>query len=124
MYRYKNVNPKGHYVGDCVIRALSEATGEPWEKVYTELAVQGFIMCDMPSSNHVWGAYLSSKGFERDIVPNTCPDCYTVKDFTRDNATGVYVLATGSHVIAVIDGDYIDTWDSGDEVPVYFWRKL
>ena len=123
MYQYKNVNPKGHYVGDCVIRAISEATEQPWEKVYTELAVQGFMMADMPSSNHVWGAYLASKGFEREIIPNTCPDCYTVADFTRDNPEGVFILATGTHVIAVRDGDYIDTWDSGDEVPVYFWRK-
>lgn len=124
MYQYKNVNPKGHYVGDCVIRAIAEALEEPWEKVYTELAVQGFIMADMPSSNHVWGAYLSSKGFERDIIPNTCPDCYTVKDFAHDNPKGVFILATGTHVIAVKDGDYIDTWDSGDEVPVYFWREI
>lgn len=124
MYQYKNVNPKGHYVGDCVIRAIAEALEEPWEKVYTELAVQGFIMADMPSSNHVWGAYLSSRGFERDIIPNTCPDCYTVKDFTRDNPKGVFILATGTHVIAVKDGNYIDTWDSGDEVPVYFWREI
>ena len=124
MYQYKNVNPKGHYVGDCVIRAIAEALEEPWEKVYTELAVQGFIMADMPSSNHVWGAYLSSRGFERDIIPNTCPDCYTVKDFTRDNPKGVFILATGTHVIAVKDGNYIDTWDSGDELPVYFWREI
>ena len=124
MYQYKNVDPKGHYVGDCVIRAIAEALEEPWEKVYTELAVQGFIMADMPSSNHVWGAYLSSKGFERDIIPNTCPDCYTVKDFAHDNPKGVFILATGTHVIAVKDGDYIDTWDSGDEVPVYFWREI
>ena len=124
MYQYKNVNPKGHYVGDCVIRAIAEALEEPWEKVYTELAVQGFIMADMPSSNHVWGAYLSSRGFERDIIPNTCPDCYTVKDFAHDNPKGVFILATGTHVIAVKDGNYIDTWDSGDEVPVYFWREI
>lgn len=124
MYRYKNVNPKGHYVGDCVIRALAEVLGEKWEQVYTELCVQGFIMCDMPSSNHVWGAYLQSKGYKRDIIPNECPDCYTVADFTRDNPHSRYVLATGTHVIAVIDGDYIDTWDSGDEVPVYFWREI
>lgn len=124
MYQYKNRNPKGHYVGDCVVRALAEVLDESWEQVYTELCVQGFVMCDLPSSNHVWGAYLQSKGYERDIIPNTCPDCYTVADFAKDNPVGRYVLATGTHVIAVIDGNYIDTWDSGDEIPVYYWREL
>ena len=80
-------------------------------------------MSDMPSSNHVWGAYLMSKGFERHIIPNTCPDCYTVKDFCEEHPEGTYILATGSHVVAVIDGDYYDTWDSGDEIPIYFWEE-
>jgi hypothetical protein len=25
--------------------------------------------------------------------------------------------------VAVSDGDYFDTWDSGDEVPVYYFEK-
>jgi len=33
------------------------------------------------------------------------------------------ILATGTHVIAVGDGNYYDTWDSGQEVPIYYWRK-
>ena len=26
-------------------------------------------------------------------------------------------------VVALIDGDWWDAWDSGDEVPVYYWQK-
>lgn len=124
MFREYNNNPKGHYVGDCVVRAISKVMSRPWEKVYVELAIQGFMMCDMPSSNHVWGAYLMSEGYKRNIVPNTCPDCYTVADFVKDHETGKYVLATGSHVVAVCDGDYFDTWDSGDEIPIYYWEEV
>ena len=36
---------------------------------------------------------------------------------------GTYVLATNNHVVAVVDGNYYDTWDSGDETPIYVWRK-
>ena len=77
----------------------------------------------MPSANHVWGAYLRSKGWERCVIPNDCPDCYCVKDFCLDHPTGRYVMAISGHVVAVVDGDYFDTWDSGDEVPVYFWKR-
>lgn len=124
MYIYKNKNPNGAHVGDCVIRAISEVMDTTWDKAYLDLVIQGYIMRDMPSSNNVWGAYLRSRGFTMEPIPNTCPDCYTVSDFTRDNPIGIFVLATGSHVIAVKNGDYYDTWDSGDEMPIYFWRKV
>lgn len=118
-----NPNPEGNRVGDCVVRAISTATGYDWEQAYIELAIQGFILKDMPSSNHVWASYLLSKGYERETIPNTCPECYTVRDFCCDNPVGNFILGTGTHVIAVIDGDYYDTWDSGDEVPIFYFRK-
>ena len=120
---YFNPNPKGSFVGDCVIRALSKATDADWYKVYLDLAIQGYAMCDMPSSNAVWGQYLMSNGYRRYIIPNTCPDCYTVKSFCADNPQGKYILATGTHVLTVIDGDYYDSWDSGNEIPVYYYME-
>lgn len=77
----------------------------------------------MPSANHVWGAYLRRHGFRRYALPDVCPDCYTVADFCRDHPSGVYVLALSGHVVCVEDGDYYDTWDSGAEVPAYYWQK-
>ena len=58
----------------------------------------------MPSANNVWGSYLRDIGYKRYIIPNTCPDCYTVRDFCIEHAHGRYILATGSHVVAVVDG--------------------
>lgn len=123
MYVFFNPNPRGALVGDCVIRAISKLTGRSWEETYLDVAIQGFMMKDMPTSNNVWGAFLRSKGYSQHVLPNTCPDCYTVKDFCNDFPNGKFMLATGSHVIAVEDGDYYDSWDSGSETPIYFWRK-
>lgn len=80
-------------------------------------------MGDMPSSNSVWGAYLYRHGFRRDIILNSCPDCYTVIDFCMDHPYGLYILATGTHVVAVENGNYYDSWDSGDEIPIYYWQR-
>ena len=44
MYVFFNPNPEGKSVGDCVIRAISKATNKPWEQIYIELCLQGFIM--------------------------------------------------------------------------------
>ena len=122
-YRMYNPNPYGLLVGDCVVRAISTATGKDWKTVYIELAMQGYSMGDMPSSNSVWGAYLMNEGYARHVLPDNCPDCYTVSEFCVDNPEGKFILATGSHVVCVIDGDYMDIWDSGQEVPVFYWKK-
>lgn len=118
-----NPNPRGARTGDCAIRACCKATGKNWETVFCALSIEGFMRGDLISANHVWGAYLRRCGFKRHIIPNECPDCYTVRDFCRDHPHGMYVLAISGHVVAVIDGNWYDTWDSGNEVPVYFWTK-
>lgn len=78
-------------------------------------------MKNMPSVNKVWGTYLASIGFVSNQL--NCIDCYTVRDFCNDNPEGVYLLATGSHLVASIDGNYLDTWDSGDETIESVWRR-
>ena len=123
MFIKTNPNPNGLYVEDCVIRAICVATNRSWDDVFVNLCLQAYIMKNMPSVNKVWGTYLSSIGFEQYNLPNTCPDCYSVKAFCADNPVGIFILATGSHVVAVIDGDYYDAWDSGDEMPIYVWRR-
>lgn len=123
MYINHNQNPDGRNVGDCTVRAISCALGKEWEEVYVRLCVQGFVMGDMPSSNAVWGAYLKRCGFRRNVIPDTCPECYTVADFAEDHPKGTYILALSGHVVCVKDGDYIDTWDSGNEIPLYYWQQ-
>lgn len=123
IYRFFNPNPKGKRVIDCTIRAIAKATDQSWDDVYTQMFLKGFEMKDMPASNAVWSAYLIDNGFSRSAIPNTCPDCYTIRDFARDNPKGTFVLGTGTHAVCVQDGVYYDSWDSGDEIPIYYFRK-
>lgn len=123
MYKHYNPNPAGARVGDCAVRALSCATGQSWERVYAGLCAMGYDICDLPSADRVWGAYLADRGFRRHALPDECPLCYTVSDFSRDHPQGVYVLALGGHVVCVTDGDWYDTWDSGAESPLCYWAK-
>lgn len=123
MFVYYNPNPLGKSVGDCVIRAIAKATGQTWDDAYIKISLQGFKDKNMPSANTVWGNYLKSLGFKRYTIPDSCPDCYTVADFCTEHTIGTYILATGTHVIAVMDGNYYDAWDSGNEVPAYYFTE-
>ena len=119
MHRYYNPNPDGKNVGDCTVRALSKALNQPWEYTYTSIALEGFLRHDMPSANAVWGAYLRRSGFSRYLAPEDM----TVAEFSEENPTGVYVLALSGHVVCILDGVLYDTWDSSNEVVLYYWMK-
>ena len=123
MWQYFQNNPAGRNVGDCTVRALSVVLGWDWEKAFCELCSDAYYMADMPSSNGVLGAALRKRGFYRRNLPDTCPDCYTIADFCEDHPEGIYVVGTGIHVVGCIDGSYFDSWDSGGEIPVYYWEK-
>ncbi len=121
-WKMHNPNPKGKHVGDCTVRAITCATGESWEQAYTGICLQGFLMCDMPSNNGVWGAFLRKKGFKRRMLPDNCPDCYTVEDFCKDHPQGTFVVAVSGHVLCVKDGDAYDSWNSLSENPIYYFE--
>ena len=88
-------NPAGRNVGDCSVRAISAALGVDWETAFALIAKAAYQMADMPSSNSVWG----------------------------DHPHGVYVLGFGNHVATVKDGIILDSWDSSNEIPQYYWSK-
>ena len=118
-----NPNPVKADAGDCAVRAIAKALDISWEKAYTKLSMAGYLMCDMPNADWVWGSVLRKEGFSREILPNTCPDCYTVADFCHDNPRGVFVVKSEGHVATVVNGTLFDSWNSEQKVPIYFWRK-
>lgn len=120
---FSNPNPQNSLVGDCVIRALAIAMGKTWQDIYIKLTLQGLVMSDMPSSNKVWGSFLMSQGWKKHTIPDTCPQCYTIKDFCGEHFKGTYIACSGTHVVACIDGNYYDTWDSGDETVLFYFEE-
>ena len=129
MWVYKNLNPLGKVTGDCVVRACAFALGQSWDDTYNDLCDIGYDRKEMPSWNSTWWAYLKERGFSRHVIPDTCPDCYQVKDFASDHPQGTYVLFipyssdNSGHAVAVRDGNWYDTWQSGFEIPLVYWTK-
>lgn len=117
-----NINPALKDVGDCVIRAVGIATDQSWLDVYDAVCLTGREEFDMPSSDAVWGLYLYRHGFEPFILPRCCPRCVTVKAFCAMYPKGAYIIGTGQHAVAILDGDYYDSWDSGNQIASFFWR--
>lgn len=117
-----NPNPKGKEVPDCVVRAIAIALDMKWYDVYDDLCSIGRDECNMPSADSVWGKYLYLQGFEPFLLSSACSRCITIAEFCRYYPLGVYIIGTGSHAVAVIDGNYYDNWNSGMETPTFFWK--
>lgn len=122
-YIYYNPSPWRLSTEDCAPRALSAVLQMSWYDAYDLLCENGREMGLMPSNKAVMWAVLKMHGFRRHTIPDQCPDCYTIADFAREHPRGTYICATGDHVVAVIDGDWLDSWNSGDEIPLFYWEK-
>lgn len=123
MYIFFNNNPSGLKIGDCVVRAISAALNQPWERTYIDLCIEGFMFHDLPNANAIWASYLRSKGFVRRSLPDNCPDCFTIADFAEAHKNGVYVVCTGNHAVCVKNGDILDNWDCSGETAAYYFAK-
>lgn len=118
-YSFYNPNPSSRNVGDCTVRALSKALGQDWMETYIGICIEGALRSDMPSANATWGAYLRRRGFERELAP----DDMTVAEFAAQHPHGTYILALSGHVVCIVDGTLYDTWNSENEIVLYYWRK-
>lgn len=62
VFEFYNANPKGKFGGDCVIRAISLATGVSWENTVlglTHLGIQMGLVCN---DKHTFEKYLQDNG--------------------------------------------------------------
>lgn len=119
-YQYFQPNDKDlkDKVGDCQIRALCKTLNKDWLTVFDmtipicrELQTYTFFDCDLNKTKEA----MSKLGFEYTGISNKKGSKRpTVKQFTKEHTSGRYVLSVAHHVVAVVDGIYYDTWDSGD----------
>ena len=118
---YYQPNPCGRSVGDCAVRAIAKALDVNWKRAYALLTEEGYNVCDMPSSDSVWGNVLRKHGFAKRMIQ---APMYTARDFCIDHPEEgkVYVLAFGGHVATVVSGFIFDMWNSSNEIVQYFWE--
>lgn len=130
---FHNQNPHNRYTTDCVIRAISAATDIPYNQVLMEMAeVQcktGFDMSEKICINR----YLKSKGWTMHSQPRKDDGRkYTGKEFCKalydsyiavDNDDRIVANIGGHHVVAIIDWQVWDTWDSTDGCIGNYWTK-
>ena len=125
-YKYYQPNKKDlkDEYGDCVIRALTKLTGKVWEDVFDDLVPIARELQCMPNGQPCYEAYLKREGFVYHGVSNAKGTKRpTIDRFAKDHPSGVYMARVAHHVVAIIEGVYYDTWDSGYKSMYGYWVK-
>lgn len=114
--------------GDCQIRALCKALGVEWKEAF-DLTIplcrelQTYTVFD--GNREKTKEAMKRLGFEYHGISNkkgtTRP---TVDSFAKDHPEGTYIVSVAHHVVAVVDGCYWDTWDSGYKSLYGYYEKV
>ena len=66
--------------------------------------------------------YLKDNGFKERAIECVCPHCVTVAEFVMFHPKGRYVLICADKSVFVVDGYYVDTDDSCNDVVIYYFE--
>ena len=124
-FRYYQPNEKDlkDKYGDCVIRALTKVLNKSWIEVFDELLPIAREVQTMPNTNPVYEKYLQNKGFEYNGVSNKKGRKRpTIEEFAKSHREGTYIVRVAHHLVAVVDGLYYDTWNSGKKSMYGYWK--
>ena len=119
-YEYLNLNPKGKKTCDCVIRALSLATGKSYEQVYREIFEISLKTGYMLNEKRVEDKFLEQNGFIKIKQPKKFDGTkYTIGELDwaltnsgRGESLGEAVIVRcAHHLTCVKDGVLYETWD-------------
>lgn len=139
-FTYYDANPKGKKTGDCVIRALATAMRKTWDEVLTDLYEYAMKYKQMLNDDTLYKKYLKDNGWVMLKQPRKLDNtkytgfefCEELQDgscFTFDN--GIQIDETnniiahigGHHIVAIIDGKIMDTWNSSGGCIGNIWIK-
>jgi hypothetical protein len=119
-HRWKkyNPNPKSRNIGDCTLRSYCAAFGIEWEEAFdiaSKIAKDNSSMIqyvvDKVLTEH-FGCVVDEK-YNKKVIKSK--DRITVNNFAMTHPYGTYILHLHSHLVTVKNGEYWDSWDSGDK---------
>ncbi len=115
-YQPNKKDVKDQY-GDCTIRALSKVLDCTWLEAFDKT----IPLCRKYQCTNVFDTPIKTR---REILKQLGFDYYgisvrdgskrsTVSEFAKEHPTGRYLANVSHHVVAIVNGQYYDTWDSG-----------
>ena len=124
MFEYKNPHPEGKSVTDCVVRAITIVVEGDYLEVRRELNRSKKELKETSYKNRKFmHKYTKKNGWKKISFP-------AIKGQPRMRGTafvklyhkGTYILNLAKHFVTVVDGVYLDTWDSTEKMIYNVWE--
>ena len=117
-HRWKtyNPNPQERNIGDCTLRSYCAAFNIDWDEAFD-------IASKIAKENSSMIQYVADKvlvehfgcRLDEEYKKNRKEKSVTVNEFAMTHPYGTYILCVRSHQVTVRNGEYWDSWDSGDK---------
>lgn len=134
-FRYFNANPKNRITDDCVIRAISTALNQDYNKTLTELTELSIKTGYMLNCKECYNKYLECKGWVKMKQPRKADNTkYTGKEWCEwlnenDNRNEHIICNIGGHhIVCIVKENYKsfkvwDIWNSTYGCIGNYWIK-
>ena len=115
MYKFYNANAVNRYEDDCVVRAISCATGKSWDYVYDYLS-------DIAQYE---GTLLDKREFVRNYLDRTYKRLYNIKgnvgEISAMFPNSTLLITMQGHITCSKNGVIYDTFDCRDRMAESVW---
>lgn len=117
MFIYKNENPNGYHIPDCVIRAITGATDLPYFNVVCLLHQNASLFSCDELNVRCYEKLLDQDFSFRHLESNG----KTVKEVASDFKDETLLIRIPGHLTMSKCGYIYDIWDCSDEIVTDFW---
>jgi hypothetical protein len=119
-YKFLNLNPRGLLEDDCVCRAITFATGLPYNTVYEKL----WLTADLYDCDRLCKYCYSN--FLRNVLGYREVNCdrLNIGEFADKHPHGTYLIRIANHLTVIRDGTLYDTFDCRKEICDIVWKRV
>ncbi len=126
LWVYWNPNPLNKRTGDCVIRAISKATGKPWADLLREMTEWLIPRGEVFDEKAGFGPYLEEVlHFQKMRMPKHADGTsYPLWEFLNGAQRNFHIIVqVRNHLTYVFNGQFYDIWDCTNKCVYNFWLK-
>ena len=118
-FRYWNENPQNERHNDCVTRAITLASGLPYEEVRRKLFhTSKLLRCESKLCPTCYSFLI------QEVLGGVPKDCHkmTVEEFAELHPNGVYLVRMDGHLSAIVENCVFDTFDCRGHLLTNAWE--
>jgi hypothetical protein len=119
-YKYLNLNPLGLSENDCVCRAITFASGLPYDVIREKLWITAELYDCERLCKYCYSNFITNVLKYKEV---NC-DSLTIGEFADKNPFGTFLIRISGHLTVIKDGVLYDTFDCRRRMCDTVWKRV